>query len=348
VTRPAPALGLAGALAGVAAGIVAEHTALRRRRTEDPEASENFGSRRGTRSRILHRPDGAWIFVEETGPPSRSGVVFVHGSSLRSDTWHYQMRGLEHRRSIFFDLRGHGRSSRGGKAPYSVETLVDDLAAVVEDAGLDEVCLVGHSLGGMIAMGLCHQMPELMGGAIKGLVLCNTTYRHAIETVVGGAAVARVERLTRRPFDFVGSHHRRIDTLRKLVRPSDALFWAVSFAGFGPGASAKQIDFTYDMLSETPSATIFDLFKAYRDFDVTDRLAEINVPVLVVGGTHDRVTVPEASRYLASHLPKAELVLLEGCGHMAMMERHTEFNDRLETFLRDTLGPGPDERWDER
>jgi pimeloyl-ACP methyl ester carboxylesterase len=344
VTRARAGLGLVGAVAGLAAGAVAEHVAVRRRRTADPEGSEDFGSRRGTRTRILHRPDGAWIFVEESGPPSDTGVLFIHGSSLRSDTWHYQIGGIPGRRSVFYDLRGHGRSARGGRAPYSVATLVDDLRAVLEDAGLREACLVGHSLGGMIALELCCKYPEMMGASIKSLVLCNTTYRHAIETVVGGAAVARLERIARRPFDFVGSQHERVDYLRKLVRPSDALFWTVSFAGFGRGASAKQIDFTYDMLADTPSATIFDLFKAYRDFDVTNHLADINVPALVIGGTHDRVTVPEASEYLAAHLPKAELLLLEGCGHMAMMERHRDFNRRLELFLTDTLGPRIDER----
>jgi pimeloyl-ACP methyl ester carboxylesterase len=338
--------GLAGAVAGLATGVVTEHVALHRRRTADPEGTEDFGSRRGSRTRILPRADGAWIFVEEAGPPADTGVLFIHGSSLRSDTWHYQMAGMPGRRLVFYDLRGHGRSARGGRAPYSVATLVEDLRAVLEDAGLREVCLVGHSLGGMVALELCCRYPELMGSAIKSLVLCNTTYRPAIETVVGGAAVARLERITRRPFDFVGSQHQRVDSLRKLVRPSDALFWTVSFAGFGPGASAKQIDFTYDMLADTPSATIFDLFRAYRDFDVTDHLADINVPALVIGGTHDRVTVPEASEYLAARMPKAELVILEGCGHMAMMERHADFNERLERFLTDTLAPRIDERWE--
>ena len=347
MTRPRSVPGLAGAVAGLAAGIALEHVALRRRRTADPEASENFGSRRGARSRILHRPDGAWIFVEETGPHSDTGVLFIHGSSLRSDTWHYQMEEIQGRRLVFFDLRGHGRSRRGGSAPYSVATMVQDLVAVLEDTELAEVCIVGHSLGGMIALQLCRERPELMGTTIKSLVLCNTTYRHAVETMAGGAAVARLERLSRRPFDLVGSQHAHLDRLRELVRPSDALFWTVSFAGFGPRASAKQIDFTYDMLAETPSSTIFDLFKAYRDFDVTDHLADVGVPALVIGGTHDRVTVPAASEYLAEHLPHAELVMLEGCGHMAMMERHAEFSEKLDRFLADTLGPRTSERRDD-
>jgi pimeloyl-ACP methyl ester carboxylesterase len=113
---------------------------------------------------------------------------------------------------------------------------------------------------------------------------------------------------------------------------------AVAVSSFGPGASAKQIDFTYDLVSETPIDVIFDLIKSYRDFDVTDRLGDVTVPVLVVGGTHDRLTVSSASEYLAENLPKAELRMLEGCGHMSMLERHAEFNRLVGAFVEDALG----------
>ena len=80
------------------------------------------------------------------------------------------------------------------------------------------------------------------------------------------------------------------------------------------------------MLAETPTDVLFDLFRCYRHFDVTEVLGDIAVPVLVMAGTHDRLTVSGASQYLADHLPKAELKLIEGCGHMTMLERHDDFN----------------------
>ncbi len=333
---PGRVVTLAGAAAGLVAGIATEHLVVRRRRTEDPEAGQAFGVRRGQRAHYLVRPDGASIYVEETGPLRTRGVVFVHGSALRTDQWHYQLAGISDHRLVFYDLRGHGRSQPKGGAPFSVATLAEDLAAVIQDAGLDEVTLVGHSLGGMIALELCHEWPDLMRTRINSLVLCNTTYRPATETMIGGAAIARLERITRRPLDLVGSQHLRIDRWRKVVKPSDALFWAVSFAGFAPGASARQVDFTCDMLADTPSDVIFDLFKAYRDFDVRHALGGIGVPVLVVGGTHDHVTLPEASEYIAARLPQGKLKVFEGCGHMAMMERHHEFNAMLDLWIEHT------------
>ena len=178
----------------------------------------------------------------------------------------------------------------------------------------------------------------MLGSKIKGLGLVNTTYRPPVETIAGGAALAHFERLMRRPFDVLGPHSRRIDRLRKVIRPSDAVFWGVSFAAFGPDASAKQIDFTYDMVAETPSETIFGLFKAYRGFDVAERLGDVTVPVLIIAGSHDRICLSEASEHIAAHLPKAQLEILDGCGHMSMLERHEGFNELLGGFLGDTLG----------
>jgi pimeloyl-ACP methyl ester carboxylesterase len=331
-------LALAGAAATVGVGLAAERAFVKRRRASDPEAGEAFGTRRGRRSWYLERPDGARLFVEEVGPEARRGAVFIHGSALRTDLWHYQMAGLGNHRLVFFDLRGHGRSQPKGDAEFSLRTLAADLEAVVAEAGLDEVVIVGHSIGGMIGLQLAVERPELLGGAIKGLVLVNSTYGPGAETVIGGTAVARLERATRRPFDYLGSKHEYLERLRRIVRPSDTLFLAVSIAAFGPSPSASQVDFTYDMIADTKTDVIFDLIKSYRDHDVGDRLGDITVPALVVGGTHDHLTIAGASQHMAEHLPKAELKMFDRAGHMTMLERHREFNSVLTRFLDDTLG----------
>jgi len=330
---------LAAGAVGLGAGFAAQRAAINRRRKTDPERDEEFGLRRGDRSQMLDLDDGARIFVEEVGPEgSPQGAIFIHGSVLRTDVWHYQMEGLGGHRLAFSDLRGHGLSQPKGKASYSLATLAEDLLETIDRVGLEEAVIVGHSVGGMIAMQLCKARPELLGGKIKGLVLVNTTYGPVTETLIGSGLIARFERITRRPFDVLGAQHARIERLRKLVRPSDAIFWGVAFAAFGPESSPKQIDFTYDMLSETPSEIIFDLVRSYRDHDMADHLGDVTVPALVIGGTHDRLTLPKASRYLGEHLPKADLHIFERCGHMSMLERHEDFNTLVTNFLNDTLG----------
>ncbi|MPZ70143.1 MAG: alpha/beta fold hydrolase [Actinobacteria bacterium] len=331
-------LALAGAAVGLGVGIAAERSMLKRRRLNDPQAGERFGTRRGERSQKIILRDGAEAFIEEVGPESSRGVVFIHGSALRTDLWHYQMPGIGGQRLVFYDLRGHGLSERG-EAELSILTLTQDLEEIIDACRLDEVVIVGHSVGGMIALEFAIAHLDLLGSKVKGLALLNTTYGPAVETLAGGAAIARFERVTRRPFDLLGTQSEKLERLRRVIRPSDAIFWSVAYAGFGAGASAKQIDFTYDMLSETQADVIFELIKAYRDFDVRDRLSEVNVPVLVIGGTQDRLTQSHASEYIATALPKSDLHVLEGSGHMTMLERHRELNELLEAFTLDVLGP---------
>lgn len=330
-------LTLAGTGTGLAVGLAAEHAALQRRRRRDPEGDQEFGSIRGDHSRKLELEDGARLFIEELGPRSEQGIVFIHGSTLRTDVWHYQMRDLKGRRLVFYDLRGHGLSRPKGESAPHISRLAEDLQAVLEDCRLEEAVLVGHSVGGMVALELCRSRPELLG-AVKGLVLLNSTHRPAMETIVGGAAVARIERAARRPFDYIGRHSMHIDRLRRIIKPSDAVFWGMALAAFGQEASPKQVDFTYDMVAETPADVIFDLIKCYRDFDVADHLRNIRIPALVVAGTHDRLTVTEASRQLARELPDAELIVLPGCGHMSMLERFAEVNRMIQEFAQRTLG----------
>jgi pimeloyl-ACP methyl ester carboxylesterase len=115
-------------------------------------------------------------------------------------------------------------------------------------------------------------------------------------------------------------------------------FIAVSLAAFGDSASPSQVDLIYDMMSETPTDVLFDLLKAYRHFDVRDFLPKVSVPAVVIGGGHDRLTTPDASVYLAEHLPQGKLQLMERCGHMTMLEQHHAFNTMLEAFFDHALG----------
>jgi len=87
------------------------------------------------------------LFCKDWGSSERV-VVFVHGWPFHSDMWQYQMFHLASAgvRTIAYDQRGCGRSSDPGTG-YDFDTLADDLAAVIEQLGLQKVILVGHSIG---------------------------------------------------------------------------------------------------------------------------------------------------------------------------------------------------------
>ncbi len=82
----------------------------------------------------------------------------------------------------------------------------------------------------------------------------------------------------------------------------------------------------------TPSRTLADLIPSLAVFDLSPRLGSLDLPVLVVVGSHDKLTAPRLARRMAAALPEAALVELPRCGHMPMLERRHEFSRLVDEF----------------
>src|SRR4051812_45174672 len=121
--------------------------------------------------------DGTEIAVEilGAGHPGPT-VVFTHGWTFSSRSWHYQRMLAERYRLVLMDHRDHGESGLGPREHRTIDQIGRDLAAViaVTCAGRD-VVLVGHSMGGMTIMSLAAQHPELFGRQVKAVALVATS-----------------------------------------------------------------------------------------------------------------------------------------------------------------------------
>lgn len=82
----------------------------------------------------------------------------------------------------------------------------------------------------------------------------------------------------------------------------------------------------------TPSRTLAALIPSLATFDLSSRLGTLDVPVLVVVGSHDKLTAPRLARRMAGALPESQLVELPRCGHMPMLERRHEFSRLVDEF----------------
>src|SRR4051812_12491295 len=120
--------------------------------------------------------DGTEIAVEvlgdgHTGPT----VVFTHGWTFSSRSWHYQRMLAERWRLVLMDHRDHGESGTGPREHRTIDQIGRDLAAVIEaTCHAREVVLVGHSMGGMTIMSLAAQHPELFDRQVKAVALVDT------------------------------------------------------------------------------------------------------------------------------------------------------------------------------
>jgi pimeloyl-ACP methyl ester carboxylesterase len=234
-------------------------------------------------------------------------VLFIHGYPFDRSIWTHQVAALEGWSRIAPDLRGMGQSDAPDLG-YNMETYAADLAALLDLLGVDEVVLVGLSMGGYVAF-------ELWRAArprVAALVLANT---RAEPDAPEGAAARRAlaERLKVEGHDFLVAEP---PPLLSADAPDD--LWQ----------RVKRI-----IADQTPGAiAAASLGMAERPDSVPD-LPGIDVPTLVITGTGDRLIPPDVTAGIAQGVPGAQLLRIEGAGHLSNLEAPGEFNTALEGVL---------------
>jgi pimeloyl-ACP methyl ester carboxylesterase len=250
--------------------------------------------------------------------------VLVHGVTLSVRTWVRQFAALPGRgyRVIAIDQRGHGASTIGDDG-HAVEHLGDDLAAVFAALDLRDAILVGHSMGGIAAQSFAIRHPQVVRERVRGLVLLSTlctTPLGSQSTRLRGA----VERVTRRT-------------------PDTRRFWAaenlglvLARLGFGREPYPSEVELVRQMLRDCPHRTRIEAPRSLIGIDLSPELGEVTVPTLVVCGTADAITPPFHSRQIHAAVPGSRLELVEGAGHMIMLERTEWFHATIDEFARET------------
>jgi pimeloyl-ACP methyl ester carboxylesterase len=344
--------GLVGGAVGVAAlgvglGLAAERYAVGRTRLRpDPEADEPFFALPADRTTTVRADDGTALHVEEVGPPTAPlTVVFCHGYTQELAVWHYQRRELARDdgvRCVFWDQRSHGRSARGPAESATIDQLGRDLRAVLDAVVPDgPVVLVGHSMGGMTVMALADCSPELFGPRVTGVALVATSTGRLAEATFGlPTAVMPVTRrvlpwltrgVRRRPAPF--ERGRRLGT--------DLAFLVARYEAFGDrNVSPAVVQFVEQMTARTRIDVIAEF---YDTFTTHDKLAALDVlrdvAVLVLVGSKDRITPHDHSELIADVLPSAELVVVDGAGHMVQLEQPETTTRHLRALLRRAARP---------
>jgi pimeloyl-ACP methyl ester carboxylesterase len=319
------AIGAGAATVVGAVGWALQHRAVSRSSATAQEmTAEGLSLPDDLRHHFVDVEDGGRIHVVERGqgPP----IVLLHGIMLTSALWVHQLRELaDHHRVIALDLRGHGQSLPGSEES-GIERLASDVASVLDVLGVENAVVVGHSMGGMVALQMAVDMPlDVRRRRLAGIVLTSTT-AGPFATLPGWAGVVRTTGPVTARALLLG------ERWGAKALPSRDLRWWLVRLGFGADAPAAQVRFVEAMHRGTPSRTLADLIPSLAAFDLSARLGSLDLPVLVVVGSHDKLTAPRLARRMAAALPEATLVELPRCGHMPMLERRREFSHLVDEF----------------
>lgn len=323
--------------------VLAEHATISRaRRRPDPTAEIAIGEFPADRHYTVSATDGTPLYVEETGPTDAPVVVvFAHGYTNNRGAWHFQQAALSRvedprMRLVLFDQRSHGRSGRSAASDCTVDQLGSDLEQVIRAATRNDerVILVGHSMGGMTIMALADVAPGLFGSKVDGVALLSTSAGNVISLTRRRLPSSLAERTI--PVIAKGAQvaPKTVERSRRLV--ANALWLAIRRYSFGERpAPASLADFVDRMIAATPADVIADFYSTIAGHDKVYALPALSAcEVLILCGDADRMTPIKHSEVLAAELPKAELRVISGAGHMAMMEEPELVNAHLLAFIR--------------
>ena len=256
--------------------------------------------------------------VEGFGPD----VLMIHGWASSHRMWERPLKrlALSGFRAWAIDLPGSGASDshRAAADWYTIVNLTRVVEAFVERVGVQSVTLVGHSMGGAIALELAHQRRDFT----RALVLVAP----AVSGKLGLALHILLDSSFGRRLLDLSQRHNALAVL------GERTMFGAPWLARKPALHRD----VQDLARTAPEAAIGGL-NAVLDFDFTDRLSRLDVPTLVVVGSRDITLPPGESELAASHIPGARLVKMRGVGHQPVDERPEEFDRLLVEFLKDNL-----------
>lgn len=258
------------------------------------------------------------LHYKETG--KGDAVIFLHGYTGSSNDWNNQIGSIkESYYAIAIDHRGHGKSEApASEEHYSIPISAQDLYALIRHFGIEKCCLVGHSMGGFMSLQFVLENP----GLVHALILVDTS-SGTWDLPPGYDKVrSRLDELARNEgleaaFEFdVASNPIKKEKFRK---------------------HPELLEIARQKVMNTSVDGYIYFARAFKKWTpVTNRLNEIDIPVLIVVGEEDLGFI-NASKLLNDSIKNSELVMIPGAGHNPNEEQPELFNRSMIPFLKNHL-----------
>ena len=255
--------------------------------------------------------DGRFSY-EAAGSRGKPPLVFLHGIGGAARAWRGQLDAFSDRyRTIAWDMPGYG-----GSAPLStvsITTLADALRGFLQQTGAAKPILVGHSIGGMIVQQLLARNPDIA----RAVVLAQTS-----------PAFGKPDGEWQK--SFIAARLGPLDRGETMVSLAPSLVREL----VGDDPDVRGMDVARDCMAGVPETTYRATMLALMGFDLRSALKDIAVPTLLLSGSKDNNAPAPMMAKMASFIPSAKYVELEGVGHLANLERPGAFNVALDQFLK--------------
>jgi non-heme chloroperoxidase len=261
-----------------------------------------------------------------TDYPGDEPVVFAHAWGLNGDMWSYQLPELMTAgfRCVTYDRRGHGRSDRPPTG-YDIDTLADDLAAVIDRLDLSNITLIGHSMG---TAEVVRYLTRHGSARIARLVLSGTVTPMLLQSADNPDGI---------PADVAAQS--RAAMLRDIGDWMDMSGKAEYFSG-EHRVSQQLLDWTLNTIAAVPLPVLTQTSDAFLRADFRSELTELTIPTLVIHGTADTsMPIDLTARNTARLIPHCRFITIDGAGHGLYLSESRRYNAALLEFIASAQVP---------
>lgn len=286
----------------------------------------------------IHTPENTLLYYYQSG--QGLPVVFCNGIGVSTASfWSGIIRPLAHHyHTIHWDYRGHGYSDPPPQPEsMSIRSCAQDLKFLIDKLQLEQVVLVGHSMGVQVCLEFFRWFPE----RVKALVPILGTYEHPFNNFMRTPQSAEVFRYI---FRWVQQNPDSIQTIWPLAfeelwaKPftlwSSRLFGAWGMLIHPDHCPPEELSVYLAHMKRICPLTFFYLANSMQEHSAADILQNIHVPTLIFAADRDIFTPLEASREMQSRIPGALLEVVPEGSHAALAERPEIFWKRMDDFLQ--------------
>jgi 3-oxoadipate enol-lactonase len=213
-------------------------------------------------------------------------------------------------RAVAWDMPGYGHSAP--IEPYTFKGLAQSCIALIEGLKCQDVILLGHSMGGMVAQEVVARRPDL----VSKLVLCGTS-----------PAFGKPDGEWQR--EFIAQRTAPLDAGKTMADLAEVLVPQM----VGPGSLPEGVRLATHCMGLVPAATYRRALECLVTFDRRENLPHIQVPTLLVAGEQDRNAPPAVMKKMADAIPRSTYIEMKGIGHLQNLEAPEDFDGLLLNFL---------------
>lgn len=269
-----------------------------------------------------HRIAAAAFNEGKAGIPA----IFIHGITTSINFWEVIQTPIFKEKFRWYSLSLPGHYPARLPTEFRREFLTADMLAQVLMTAIRElvndqqIILAGHSTGGFAALNIAARKPETIAGVISISGFAQGRWKGALGMLQKLARFGAIGRV------LFKTNLKILASYRFIYRIGVGLYANDRRAMHSSPGFESTLDLVYPDATQLDLNAMIPFFNQLPDIDISDLLPNVTSPTLALAGDSDPIVPPEQSRLISERVPNAELVLLEGAGHLPMFERPAEYN----------------------